>query len=548
MRTSAFPSVLPTAFRPLLLTALIASLSACGGGGGGDAGEDGGNAVPQPVTLTGMVAIDQAVSNAMVCVDLNGDGICDAGEPVSVATGLDGKYTVTYQPADAAAAAAFQTAPVLASITPQSVDGAQPGSGATASAFVLSAPAGKAGQISPLTTLVQNTVAKGATLAAAENAVAQQLGIAVAALYDYQGDPASSSMVLPDTARTAAKVAAYALELGAPVVVTPSGDAAAASTALSLLNYTDAENYSYRVRQSDGVLNAAGYTQQFETRAAKTAGSALDNAALFPSVTLTADGWLRCDGSVPRLRTRGNPERTLVCGQSSTYLGFVVDTQDVAGKPMADVATSIQEGDSKLNAEGIRRETSVNLAPAKLGVATFPKGSTLSTSVSVQLGNAPLFINHTVNDRFGFPSLQRMISVRSVSGVNLATAAATTVGGLGLVDATRVLRAAFVDGSTIQFYACEATAPNYADPRNCTAHSQSSFTIETAGGVPLLKFATFPGAAAQNGMSRGYTEYDGVVYPFRQPAAIASEDQAVTYNQRLNGPAWAAMRGALGLN
>ena len=38
--------ILPRTFRPLLISALIAGLSACGGGGGGDAGSGGGSQGP----------------------------------------------------------------------------------------------------------------------------------------------------------------------------------------------------------------------------------------------------------------------------------------------------------------------------------------------------------------------------------------------------------------------------------------------------------------------------------------------------------------------
>uniref|UniRef100_UPI0038F7C8C9 hypothetical protein n=2 Tax=Bacteria TaxID=2 RepID=UPI0038F7C8C9 len=76
--------------------------------------------------------------------------------------------------------------------------------------------------------------------------VARQLGIDAARIYDYQSDAASSTAVLADTARTAAKVTAYALELGVPIQVTAPGAAAVASNQLAFLNYGNAQNYSVR--------------------------------------------------------------------------------------------------------------------------------------------------------------------------------------------------------------------------------------------------------------------------------------------------------------
>ncbi|MBN9325098.1 MAG: hypothetical protein J0H24_25020, partial [Delftia acidovorans] len=327
------------AVRPLLLCGLVASLYACGGGSGGtdSGGGTGGGTVTQPaITLSGTVAIDQAVRNAAVCVDLNANAACDTGEPSAAATGSDGKFSLTYQPGDAAATAAFNQAPLLARITPESVDAADPTSTATAKAFVLSAPAGKSAQINPLTSLVQQAIAAGTAREVAEAAVARQLGIDAARIYDYQSDVASSTAVLADTARTAAKVTAYALELGVPLQVTAPGAAAVASNQLAFLNYGNAQNYSVRERRSDGVVQADGFAHQFETRSGKTNGAPSTQEALFPSVTLTSTGWTRCDTSLPRLTTQGVPSRTLLCNQSTAYLGFTTASQDVSGKPMAE--------------------------------------------------------------------------------------------------------------------------------------------------------------------------------------------------------------------
>ena len=532
---------------PLTVSAIFAaSLAACGGGGGGDGGVAP-PAAPSAITLSGTVVIDQAISGSVVCVDLNSNGACDTGEPVATATGADGKYSITYQPSTTAAATAFNASAVLASVSTTSVDAVDPSSTATTSAFVMLAPAGRASQINPLTTLVQKAIAAGQTRDAAEAAVASQLGIAVSKIYNYQDDAASSAAVLPDTARTLAKVTAYALELGIALSVPTASSAAAPGVHLARLDYTDAQNYSYRVRSTEGVVGSDGYIQQFESRAGRTAGTALTNEQLFPSATLTSSGWVRCDGSVPRLLTRGEPVRAFLCNKSSAYVSFGTEQEDVSGKFMADVVAQMQTGNSKLNTEGVDYDRTLSLAaPSALGSNVFPAGSLLRTAISIQNGMLPPFINNTTTDRFGFPSLTQMVSARPVSGVNLATAAGT-VGGVGPLDLTHVLRIAFVDSSTVQFYSCEATAPQYTNPQNCLAQSQSAFTIETVNGVPLMTFANSPGVTFQGGTRRGFTEYDGVVHSFRQPAAVTDEGQVVTYNQRLNGPAWTAMKSALNI-
>lgn len=549
-------SLAPRSFpvlRPLLLCSLIASLHACGGGSGDNSGTGGNDGtVAQPaITLSGTVVIDQAVRNSSVCVDLNANAACDTSEPSATPTGSDGKYSLTYQPADAASTAAFNQAPVLARITPDSVDAADPASTAASRAFVLSAPAGKSAQINPLTTLVQKAMAAGTSREAAEAAVVLQLGIDTAKIYDYQSDAASSTAVLPATARTAAKVTAYALELGAPIQVTASGTAAVASGQLAYLNFANAQNYAVRERKTDGVVQADGFARLYETRSGKTNDEATSQEALFPSVTLTSSGWTRCDTSVPRLTTQGTPSRTLVCNQSTAYLGFTTATQDISGKSMAEVITQLRSGDASMQAQGIRHDRSIEMDPAALGTAVFPQGAQMRTTLSVQLNRSPAFINNTATDRFGFTTLEAMITGRPASAVNLSTPTtvrASTVGSAGPVDASHVLRIAFIDGSNAQFYSCESTPPTYSDLGACTLHSQSAYTVTTTQGVRMLSFATFPGQTFTDGVVRGYTEFDGSVFGFRVPAPIANEDQALSYSTRLNGIAGSAVKSALGID
>ena len=56
----------------------IAVLTACGGGGGGGGGGSSGSS-----TLSGTV-IDGYIEGAKVCLDVNSNGACDAGEPTTI--------------------------------------------------------------------------------------------------------------------------------------------------------------------------------------------------------------------------------------------------------------------------------------------------------------------------------------------------------------------------------------------------------------------------------------------------------------------------------
>lgn len=552
-------------FAPFTLACLAAVLAtACGGGGNGDAdsttASDGtlappATTPPAAITLAGTVTIDWAVRNVRVWVDLDGNGSPDGTEPASAAAGVDGRYTITYQPADTAAAATFRAAPVLVAVTKDSVDAGDAQSTVTTTAYTLAAPAGTTDQINinPLTTLVQHGIAGGLTREAAETAVAQQLGIAVAKIYNYQDDPSpEADLPFSDTARIAAQLTASALELGGTLAVTPPGAAPIPSVTLQQLDYTDAQNYTYRLRTTDGVVATDGYVQTFENRAGQIGGLAVSNAELYSAVRvdLAANGWQRCDQTVPLRSTRGTPTRTLYCNGASTYLGFTLATENIAGQSVAEVVSRIQGSDSRFASQEFGNVPSIpKPLPVPAGTA-FPNGSTLRTSISLQFGQPQLYINDTTGtNRFGFTSLKQMIAARPVGNVNTVTSAGT-VGALGPVDdADHVLRAAFVDGATVQFYKCEGTfAQNYNDAHNCAAHSRSAFTIETVNGVPLLRFASFPGAAQQGGLRRGYTEYDGAVYAFRQPADFTAQTQALTYSNRLNGTACEALKKALNIS
>lgn len=538
------------AVRPMLLCAMIASLQACGGGTDDGGADPGGGAQPA-ITLSGAVVIDMAVGNALVCVDLNANDACDAAEPSAAPTGSDGKYTLTHQPADAGAAAAFHKAPVIARVTPESVDAAQPGSPAAINTFHLSAPAGKAGQINPLTTLVQTAVSRNMGLDMAERVVARQLRISVGKLYDYQDDRGADPVRRFDTALAAAKVSALALELGAELEVLRSGAPAMPSHHLEFLDYRDAGNYVAYERQSDGVFPGSGYVKHFKTRAGKSNGVAIAPEAFYPSVTLTSRRWTRCDTYWPDLSTVGSPALNLTCNESTTFLTFRYRTLYIGGKPMAEAVNIVRAGSAALDARGIRHDRSMQMDPAVLGDTRLASSALAHIEVSVQMNRSPAFIANTAEDRLEFTTLESLMAGRPASAVNLATPAsvlATTVGAAGRLDARHVLRLAFVDGATAQFYRCEATAPAYTDPRNCSAHSQSAYSISSVQGVRLLNFANDPGKAFAQGETRGYTEYDGNVFGFRQPPALGEAGPAASYSVRLNGAAWNSMKGVLGIN
>lgn len=160
------------------MSAVVAAvLAACGGGGsGGDS----------KTTLAG-VAVDGYLKGAKVCLDLNDNNACDSGEPEAT-TDESGRFSMSV---DAQVAASHRVlVQVLAGVT---VDQDNPGT-PIEQGYTLSAPIGKQGVVSPLTTLVAAKMLGGSTQADAEAWALTQLGLSdKAKLYNnYVGSDADT--------------------------------------------------------------------------------------------------------------------------------------------------------------------------------------------------------------------------------------------------------------------------------------------------------------------------------------------------------------------
>jgi hypothetical protein len=147
-----------------LATLTAAALVACGGGGGGNP------AATQSVTLVSGKAMDGYLEKATVFLDLNDNGIFDAGEPYSE-TGSDGSYTFNVTPNELATQHAI-VAIAKAGVT---IDKDNPNT-TISSSYSLTAPVGKTETLSPITTLIAARVSAGLSTSAAEAAVTSDLG------------------------------------------------------------------------------------------------------------------------------------------------------------------------------------------------------------------------------------------------------------------------------------------------------------------------------------------------------------------------------------
>jgi len=153
--------------------ALSSLLVGCFGGGGGD-GTSGENA--PGATSVGVRVIDGAIQNALVCLDTNLNGSCDAGEP-SARTDAAGNAGLSVPAADAG------KYPIVAVVGTDAIDADH---GPVTVPFVMKAPADQPSVVSPLTTLVQNTIEQtGATTEQAAATLQTQLGMNVSVMQDY---------------------------------------------------------------------------------------------------------------------------------------------------------------------------------------------------------------------------------------------------------------------------------------------------------------------------------------------------------------------------
>jgi trimeric autotransporter adhesin len=159
--------------------AIILGAAGCGGGGGGGAVAPG--APASTTTNVSTTVIDGALKNAVVCMDVNLNGLCDAGE-VQGRTDAAGNVTLAIPNDDVG------KYPLVAMVGTDAVDA---DNGPVTVPYSMTAPASRPSVVSPLTTLVQQTVvANGVSIADAEKQLQSTTGINVSLFQDFTKVPA----------------------------------------------------------------------------------------------------------------------------------------------------------------------------------------------------------------------------------------------------------------------------------------------------------------------------------------------------------------------
>lgn len=545
------------------MAASLVALVACGGGGGStDPVASNPDAVVDPAgTITGTVVVNGPVRNAVVCLDLDDNLACDAGEPTSAPTGSDGRYVITYD----VTAIPDATRATLSLIAPQvpgalgdsatSIDMAD-GGAVTEVGFVLRQVPGKRGQINPLTTLLAVGMANGMSEAEARSNLVIQLGISAGKIDDYQADPVVSDAGAPDTARTMAVVVADTMERGIGLslgrqTVALSGR----GTELRRLVWTDADNYRLREFAYDDKAEGSLGGSMRDRLSGKSGGVVLDD--LYNQAYLSPAGWVRCDDTAtPLTFTLGSPNRSVYCNTVHS-VGARLD-QDVSGRAMGEVVNELQADAQNF----INPGTPTAGLLGALGAATFPSGSVVRFGFNLDV-NQPVFINSLSTDAqpTSRSTLEQLIAGRPASGVDLSNSFGSLSLG-GYTDAedgnNYGIRVAFLPTSpAVQYYRCDANA-DFSALSNCVTTVQGSYTISTEHGVRVMRFNSVPDTPEMNNI-RLYAEVKDAtqvnafvsgnrVYQARQLKPRIELNVANLYtNKRLNGAAWAAMKAQLGL-
>ena len=542
--------------RSLLIHAFAAtaalSLAACGGDGDDSpAPTPPPPPPPAPITLSGEVARIGTLRNVVVCLDLNANDACDAGEPASAATGADGRYSLSYDPAAVSGAASAQLiAPVKTgdpAAPTTAIDSYNPAVAATSADYLMRRPAGSGGAINPLTTLVQAGVAAGMTQATARANVALQLAIDAAKIDAYQDDPAWDDAQVHDTARTAAGVVSGMLRTGVPLEVGDQQAAAAASSTLRQLRYSAPGDYYARSLDQQAKAAGSAGVQLVENRSGKSGGQVNADEALYGTAYLTPNGWTYCTRNVLLRSTVGNPSRSVYC-DGETSLGST-RASSVSGA-MADLVDRWQA----LPSNTINAGVSTAGLKGALGATVFPAGAEELVRSSVVLGQTILI--DTLANRAQPQSrntLEAVIShypssgAAAPTGANTLSLAVTT----GLLKNLRVSFGSNAPQGVAQYYECDLNAEQTV-VSNCVRTTTGAYSIETVHGARVLRFTGQPPTPFIN-YHVVYTEIRWVagdpksqwVYRAHETKPGLSARQGASH--RLNDAAWTAMKTRLGI-
>lgn len=378
--------------------------------------------------------------------------------------------------------------------------------------------------------------------------------------------------------RIAAAAAAVAQEMNlsaatvaqvAEVLARPAGTADAAGPFVSVrrFSYTDANNYSYQIFVGDSSqTDASGAWLAHEPRANVVNGESI--AFSRNQLYWTGSAWNACDNGHAVVSTvaatASRPQTSLYCGASKSESRVV--WEDISGQTLRAVITRMRAYPlrdavgSTTNADGLPLNWGPDpaLLPAE---ASFPAGARYSSrQITTDIGGVDRIetaVGLTVRGSDGVFRQATTLEGLGTMGGNLADAAVTVSNQNSLfvadvplatqADSTlqpfkRWRLAVDVAGLKGRFYRCDVLVSSGAS-QACETTGDATLAIETLGGIRLLRVAGGYPVALKEALfqQRFWAEHVGTV--FRGTTDL----QRTRSDQRLNKPAWDALRNALGI-
>lgn len=389
---------------------------------------------------------------------------------------------------------------------------------------------------------------------------------------------ADSSAADP-AARVAAAVAAVHASLNlndstvaaaAQSVASPAGvpDAPGPFVSVRRFTYTSAGDYSYTLFTGDSsATDAAGEFVADEQR--KTVSAGVDQPFNRNQLYWTGSGWHNC---AARWRVSTHVKQDLATGrQTSVYCGGLraasqVSTQDIGGRTLREVVAQIRAyplpDHVGTHTDAVGLPVNWGPDPALLAAeASFPAGARLSTrQTRVDVGGTDrIELASKSNVRWPDGVYRQATTLTQYSGMagNLASAAVVPGNGNtvyvadlpladqpdGSLEAFKRYRAGFdVAALKLRFYRCDVRKTDQA-ALNCATVADGTLAISSQGDARLMRVASgYPAELRQRlQQQRFWAERSGTVFRGN------TDRERLRSDQRLNGPAWTALREALGL-
>lgn len=517
---------------------VLGGVAACGGGGSNSATSASTAGAASAKSLSGSV-IDGAIEGASVCLDLNSNQLCDAGEQdkYSAITKADGSYTLD---TSGLTAEQLQNAHILVNVpatAKDADDGGKTLADAGKEAFVLMAPVAGNGLtpddvtgviVSPVTTLVSHNMVKGGM--SVEQATANvQKNLGLSSDVSLTQDPSKS-----DALRATAQIIAAAIGVVQKSAKDSGTTNAAVSDRVALMAALD------YIQSAVAALKMAIQGPGNTSIAADVKAQLTDNTSLKPTatnlvkaaqqqansatvnlVTILAEGWytecLECtpatyykttgDASSWKDQRYSNSSSGWAESANSTSQSLRLTASGWTPNSLTTGGTWTQEGSisgTAVSTDGadqlrftVRTQDIAGKTSAEFGInntnATFPAGSKANILSALRL-----MTKYTIYTGFKpgaggggqqYTSIAQLIDAKQTPATASTAVNIEGSNGLHFTFNQPASTAASAKGGSVQLYACSVPTETNSGCMNGTWNlaGTASFSISTVHGQEILQ-------------------------------------------------------------